>query len=514
MMERPASLILYNANVLTMDAPRPRARAVAIQGPRILAVGPEAEALHYRGEETQLIDCDARTVLPGFIDAHCHLLSYAASLLSLDLSPQSVSSVADIQQAVRARAAVMPPGSWIRGAGYDETALAEKRHPTRHDLDAAAPRHPVRLIHRSGHASVLNSLALSLAGITIETEEPPGGCIDRDVRSGEPTGLLIEMDQLLERAIPPLAHDELAGAVQDAALRFLSQGVTSIQDATAANGPGEWQLFRRLIEDGRLPLNVTLMEGVDSLGRMPEEALDGRLRRGPVKIALREVGAEIYPDERELGEMVWETHRRGRQVAVHAVTEQAIAAALLAVERALQRMPRPDHRHRIEHCGVCPPDLAQRLGRAGVAVVTQPSFLYFSGDRYLSQVPPDDLPHLYPLARLRRAGVEVAASSDAPVVPPASLRSIEAAVTRRSRNGRQLSSEEKLDIEEALRIHSPAGAWAAFEEGLRGSLAPGKDADLVLLSADPTAVAVEQISAVKVEMTIVRGEIAWHPEKR
>jgi hypothetical protein len=195
-------------------------------------------------------------------------------------------------------------------------------------------------------------------------------------------------------------------------------------------------------------------------------------------------------------------------VAIHAVGERAVTAAAAAIERALAAQPRPDHRHRIEHCGVCPPELAARIGRAGIAVVTQPSFLYFNGDRYLSQVSPSDLPHLYPLGRLRRAGVEIAASSDAPVVPPATLRSIESAVTRRSRKGVSLSPEEAIDVEDALRCHTGSAAWSAFEEGERGSIAPGKDADFVLLSGDPAAVPADAIAALTVEMTMIAGEIA------
>ncbi|MDI6857987.1 MAG: amidohydrolase [Dehalococcoidia bacterium] len=464
-------------------------------------------------EGTRVIDCGGRTVIPGFIDAHCHLLAYAASLLSLDVSPRSVASVADIQRILRDRASKTPPGDWIRAVGYDETALAEKRHPTRRDLDAAAPNHPVRLVHQSGHASVLNSLALSLAGITIESEEPAGGCIDRDLETGEPTGLLLEMDSLLEEVVPPISEEELAHGVREAAARFLAQGVTSVQDATATNGIREWHLFRSLIGERHLPLNVTLMESIDSLGWVPEEELDGRLRRGPIKIALSELGDEIYPGEQEIDEMVWEAHRRGRQVAVHAVTERGIASTLGAIERALSRLYRSDHRHRIEHCSVCPPELARRLGAAGVIVVTQPSFLHFSGDRYLSQVPPEDLPHLYPLARLRAAGVEVAASSDAPVTPPAPLRSVASAVMRRSAGGRALSPEEGVDVEEALRMHTLSGARAAFEEGVRGSLAPESDADIVVLSADPTAVPADKIADIGVEMTIVRGEVAWRADE-
>ncbi|HUS82350.1 MAG TPA: amidohydrolase family protein, partial [Dehalococcoidia bacterium] len=200
--------IFHNADVITMDAARPRAGAVAVENGRIVALGSDADVLALRNGAS-LIDCRGGALLPGFIDAHIHLLSYAASLISVDCSPAAVSSIDEVQDALRRKAADTPAGSWLRATGYDETALAERRHPTRWELDAAAPDHPVRLIHRTGRACVLNSLALALAGVGIATEEPPGGHMERDPTSGEPAGLLIEMDALLDAAVPPIDEAEL-----------------------------------------------------------------------------------------------------------------------------------------------------------------------------------------------------------------------------------------------------------------------------------------------------------------
>ena len=173
-------LILHNASVITMNPQRPRAEAVAVRQGRIAAVGSEGEVASLRTAETRLLDCGGGALLPAFIDAHAHLLAYAASLLSVDCGPAAVRSIDDIRRAIEERARATPPGRWLRAFGYDETALAERRHPNRHDLDAAAPQHPVRLIHGSGHACVLNSLALRLAGIDITSEEPPGGYMERE----------------------------------------------------------------------------------------------------------------------------------------------------------------------------------------------------------------------------------------------------------------------------------------------------------------------------------------------
>jgi hypothetical protein len=251
------------------------------------------------------------------------------------------------------------------------------------------------------------------------------------------------------------------------------------------------------------------MEGYRCLGELPEATPDLGLRRGAVKIAVSELGGEIYPDERELAAMVWEAHARGRQVSIHAVEERAVTAAAGAIGEALGRRPRPDHRHRVEHCSVCPPQLAARLAELEVVVVTQPAFVYHHGDAYLARVAAADLSHLYPLAALRRAGVPLAAGSDCPVAPPGVIAGLYGAVARRSQRGSSVVEEQGLQAGEALQMYTGTAAFAAFEEASRGSLSPGKTADLVLLSGDPIAVPAEEITSLRAELAVVGGEIAW-----
>lgn len=510
----PASLIFQNVRVLTMEPSRPQAEAVAVAGDHLLAVSSEARVARQRGPQTRLVDGRGLTLLPGFIDAHCHLLSYAASLLSVDCRPRAVRSIADIQAALAAAAARTPQGRWLRAVGYDETDLAEGRHPTRWDLDVAVPRHPVRLMHRTGRACVLNSRAMPLVGLGAGSEEPPGGYMERDPNSGEPTGLLVEMNDVVDPFMPALPYEDLSAGVRQAAQVFLSQGVTALQDATATNGRQEWELFRRLMANGHLPLSVTLMEGYRHLGELPEADGALPLHRGPVKVVIAELGEELHPAPEDLAEIVWHVHQAGRQVAIHAVGETAVAAAAQALAGALRRRPRRDHRHRIEHCGVCPPTLAQRLAAMGVLVVTQPSFVHHNGDRYLRQVPAEDLPHLYPLRTLLEASVSVAAGSDAPVVPPGALSGLVGAVRRLSSGGVAVAPGQAVSAEQALVMHTRAAAYAAFEERRRGSLRAGKRADLVLLSGLPAGQAGDPLSeasvdTLRVEMTVLGGQIAW-----
>ena len=500
-----------------MDRRQPRAQAVAVQGERIVAVGSDADIRSSTGSQAEAIDCHGRALLPGFIDAHCHVLAYAASLLALDCSPDAVSSIADVQAALRRQASVTPAGRWIRAVGYSETDLAEGRHPTRWDLDLAVPDHPVRLIHRSGHACVLNSLALRLCGIGMESEEPPGGCMERDPVSGEPSGLLLEMNELVDRAVPPLSREELAEGMRLASQGFLAAGITSVVDASHTNGPPEWELLRRMRQEGHLLPRLTAMVGFEqreaAAGWREKEGGDGLLELGAVKIVIKELGEDIYPEEDALAEMVCQAHAQGWQVAIHAVEERAVAAAAGALARALAEAPRQNHRHRIEHCAVCPPPLVERIATTGLMVVTQPSFLYYNGDRYLRQVSAQRQPYLYPLRSLLRAGVRLAAGSDCPVVRPEVVPGLYGAVARRSKGGRPLGGEESISVEQALGLYTTAAAYASFAEEERGSIAPGRLADLVVLSGDPTACPSGELPALRPQMTVVGGQVAWRADE-
>jgi predicted amidohydrolase YtcJ len=474
-------LLFYNARALTMDPSRPEAEAVAVREGRVVAAGGLEEASAAIGSGAERIDCGGGVLLPAFIDAHCHLLAYAATALCADCT--SARSITEIQEAVRTQARRVPAGQWVRAFGYEETRLAEGRHPDRHDLDVAAPNHPVRLIHRSGHASVLNSVAMRLAGIDAATEEPRGAGIDRDPHTGEPTGLLLAMEGELEGAAPPLGYDELAAGTREACRRLLAAGVTSIQDATHTNGRAEWELFEQLIEDGAITIDVVMMEGIEHLGELPEAGADGGLQRGAVKIMLHELGDEIVPDEAELARLVAEVHGTNRQVAIHAIGEQAVSAAAGAIEAALRDRPRSDHRHRIEHCGLLPEGMTQRLAQLGVVVVSQPSFVYERGDRYLALVPEEAQTALYAFRALRDAGVTLAASSDAPVTRPEPLASIATAVDRLALSGSPVAPEQRVDAREALSWWTAGAACAGFLEDERGAIVPGLRADLLLLAA-------------------------------
>ncbi len=471
-------LVLRNADVRTMDRGRPRTEALLVRDGRIAAVGTETELRAAAGPRYDDLDCGGDLLLPSFVDAHLHLLAYAASLAAVDCTPQATPDVPSLLAAIRARAALTPPGRWIRAAGYREGELRERRHPTRWELDAAAPLHPVRLIHASGHGCVLNSRALALAGITIASEEPAGGMIGRRLEDGEPDGLLLGMNAVVERAVPPLAYDDLRAQVAEANARLLGFGVTAIHDMGAQNDAGTLALFRRLRADGALSVQVTPAVGITPFlcGDMPPGWT------GMVKIVIEELGEALQPGPAELAEQIHAVHQRGARAAVHCIGRAVVESAIAAFETLAESGPIAERRHRLEHAALCTPAQARRAAALGLMVVCNPGFLAESGDRYLREIPAADLPLLHNLATFAGAGIPAAIGSDAPVAPPDALGSIVAAVTRRTRRGRRLPGAAATLVD-ALHAHTRNAAHAGGEEDQRGTLQRGSVADLIRLPA-------------------------------
>jgi predicted amidohydrolase YtcJ len=500
-----ADIVLKNARVITMDGNRPYAGLVAINGDLISFVGAENELESVTRAGTTVIDCQGRTVVPGFNDAHLHLFSLVQKLLSIDLGPPAIRSIADIKEAIHRKAVNTPPGTWLRGTNYNEFYLAEKRCPTRWDIDEAAPDHPVFISHRSLHACVLNSLALELAGIHRDTEEPPGARIERELDTGEPNGILVDMPSVM----PPFSQAEFEEGVRLADWEFLSHGITSIQDATYKNNPERWQTVRRWQENGKVQSRVNMMTGTDTRRQFQEAGMvtgagDNRLRLGAVKMLLA-----VQPVQEEVNRLALDAHNAGFQLAFHAIAESTVAAAVATLEYINQKSPTTGRRHRIEHCGECPPYLLERLKKLGAVIISHPASLYYNGERYLATVPQSQLPWLYRIRSPLESGLVVAAASDAPVMPVNPLVGICGAVTRQAESGQVLLPEERITPAQALVMYTTSAAYASFEENIKGSITPGKLADMVVLSDDPTRVPPEKTKDIKVEMTIIGGKVVW-----
>lgn len=485
----PERLYLTNVRVRTLDSARPLARSLTIADGRIVAVGGRA------GRGARLVDCGGGVLLPGFVDPHVHLLAAAAAACSLDCSPSAAPSIAELQRRISNGTVALPAGAWLRAAGYDDQELRERRHPTRWELDAAAPGHPVRLLHRSGHAAVLNSRALALVGIDITSEEPPGGVIDRRLTDGEPNGLLIDMDAQIERAAPPLSFDELVAGMRLVEARLVRNGITAVQDLTHRNDAARLVLLDQLASKSFLAVRL-----------LQSAVAPGTPGTGPIKLMIAESAGPGDAEQRSLRKEVARAHAAGHQVAIHAVTEFSVTLALDAIEAALTQQPRADHRHRIEHASICPPALAQRAAALGVVVVSNPAFLAERGAQYRRTVPVDDQAHLYAAGALLQTGVTVAAASDLPFGEPSPLRSVQAALDRRDAEGVRLPGES-TGLDPALAMITRAAAFSAFLDAEHGVIGVGRRADLVLLSGDPAP----ETPPPDVWWTVVDGRVAWAP---
>ena len=540
-MPAPADLLLVNARIITLDPARPRSESVALAGDTVLAVGRYADLKKFRHSRTAVIDCRGHTLIPGLNDAHCHLLATAAALTALDCGPPAILSLADLQGAIRRRAGETPPGQWLRGYGLEPAALLEGRYPTRWELDAVASEHPVRLEHSSGHAAVLNSYALALAGIDAATPDPPEGILRRDETTGEPDGVLLEMSSWLrDRLGNTRSPAELAAGVSRLSQNLLRYGITSAQDAGPHNGLTHWQTFQSLTQAGHFRPRLTLMAGVANLEQFAPAGLswssgDDRLRLGHAKIMLTLTTGAMHPGPAELAELVSAAHKLGFPVAIHAIEQEAVAA-VAALQGMAQPLPAGPikgipaaagyiPRNRIEHCAEGPPKLLAKLRRQGVTVVTQPGFIYWRGESYRERVSPELLPHLYPIAALAQAGIPLAFGSDAPVIDPSPWPALYSAITGRTAAGQPLFEDKAggqpmfagktagpnpgLTLTQALRAYTHGGAWAEGMETRKGIIRPGMLADLALVDTDLTRANAAALKDTQVRLTLLGGEVVW-----
>jgi predicted amidohydrolase YtcJ len=525
-------LLLVNGRVLTMDEERPIASAVAIRNGLIVALGSDADARAAASPGSEVIDLHGRTATPGLNDAHAHPMGVGFAMAELDLSSPPNRSIRDLVNLVAAEIPQRAPGSWIIGQGYDQARLAEQRHPTRHDLDAVAPDHPVLLIRACHHIAVANSRALALAGIAAQTPDPDDGTIDRD-EHGEPTGVVRESAYgIVEEAVGHPTEEEVAAAVMLGGKQFLASGVTSAVEARI-DRPEELRAYQRLHRDGTLPIRTYLMMIIDQmLEPMAQVGMqtglgDAHLRIGPAKLfsdgsiggrtaRMRQpylgqpdnAGLWMMPPE-ELKAKVLKAHLAGFQVGIHAIGDAAISLVLDAYEEALSVAPRPDARHRIEHCSIVDEAILERIARLGVIAIPGTSFLYAFRDAYIQNLGLDRLRYTYGMASYLRHGIIAAASTDAPIVSTSATIGLQTMMTRRDVNGESVWPEEAISLTDALRAYTVNGAYASFEEGIKGRLQPGMVGDVTIFETDLESVAPEEIGQVQIDATILDGQVVY-----
>ncbi len=492
---------------------------ILVEGDRIKAVGRRGEV--EIPEDAEVIDASGKTVLPGLIDAHCHFLMMGLGLLRyIDLS--GAKSLQEALEMVRKRVEETPKGQWVLGRGWDESNWPERRYITKEDLDPIAPENPVMLVRICGHLISVNSRALELAGITAETPNPPGGLIDKGP-DGEPTGILRDARGLIERVIPPPTEEEALEGLKRACDLALRLGCTSIQDAGL--NPFALSVYQRAWEMGILKVRAYLMlaeeaaEAAERLGIRTGFG-DEMLKIGSVKLlADGSMGArtaalfEPYADDpstrgiftlepEELRRLIREAHSRGFQVAVHAIGDRGIEEVINAIEEALRENPRRDHRHRIEHCEVLTPNQIERIRELNLIASMQPNFVgnwSGPGGMYEARLGPERLRRNNPYRALLDEGVHVAFGSDSMPFHP--LYGIWSAVNHPIR-------ESRISVVEAVRCYTWESAYSSFEEHLKGSLEPGKLADITIVDGDMIAEP-DRIKDMEVYMTIVGGRILY-----
>lgn len=535
----PADLVIVNARVFTSDPSGLRAEALAIKGDRIAAVGSAASMASLKGPSTRVIDAGGRSVVPGFNDAHVHLLRAGQRLGFLNL--KEVSSQQEFARRIGERAQKTPAGQWILGGEWDDQRWTPAALPTAALIDAVAPNVPVFLHRYDGHMAVANSLALKLAGVTAATPDPPGGAIVRDAK-GQPTGVFKDGAMpLVQKVVPTLNAAQRRRALEDALAYMASFGVTSVQDVMT-----EWdtvELYEAMGREGALTARIFSLPVVKDFLKWKEE---GRrfppdtpyLHTDGVKaIVDGSLGSttayffEPFSDAPDTAGLLTEemlplagmrdrltrADRAGAQIAFHAIGDRANAIALDLFEEIARANPPRDHRFRIEHAQHLRPVDIPRFGKIPVIASVQPYHAIDDGRFAERRLGPVRIQTTYAFRSLAKAGARLALGTDWFHAPLNPMETLYAAVTRATLDGKNPGGwipAEKLSLEDAIEGYTLGSAYAEFRDKDKGSITVGKYADIVLLSADVFAIRPEALRDVKVDMTLVGGRVVYERSAR
>ncbi len=518
-------LVLLNGRVHTVDEARPRAEAFAVQNGRFVAVGSTDEVRSLAGPDTEVVDARGMTVTPGFIDAHSHPAGAGLSeLLHVNVG---VPSIAEIQEALRTRAAETPPGEWVIGVMYDDTKLAEGRPVTRKDLDEAAPDHPAVVRHRGGHTAVYNSAAFAVAGVTAETPDPEGGTFYRE--NGELTGKVAERARYaINQHIPSEStREQRREGVALISKKMAAAGLTSVHDVSGgAESMTAYQDARRA---GVLRFRTCLFPrgGSDLYAALKTAGLrtgfgDAWLRIGAVKHFADGSASErtmrmstpyegrpddygiLTMDQEEIHEAVEDAVAHGFQPAIHANGDVTIDMVLNAYERVQRRNPQDDPRFRIEHCSLVNDDLLRRIKAVGAIPTPFYTYAHYHGEKWGSYGE-EKMRHMFAHKSFLEHDIPAASASDYPPGPFPPLMAIQSMVTRKDFDGHVWGPNQRITVGQALRVCTINGAYASFEENIKGSITPGKLADFAILAEDPHEADPDRIKEIEVVRTVAGG---------
>jgi predicted amidohydrolase YtcJ len=529
-----ADLVLLNGSVWTGESGAPRAEAVAVRGGKITAVGSSRDTRRLAGGAARVIDLRGGLVLPGFIDSHTHFLDGGFSLLSLRL--RDASSRESFVLRIARRAAELPKGEWILNGGWDHQQFDPPELPRREWIDAVTPENPVCVNRHDGHMVLVNTLALRIAGVTAKTPSPDGGEILKDPATGEPTGILKDAAiGLVSRHIPASTLAVKVQAAEAALREAAANGVTSVHDMADSSN---FEVYQELLREGKLTARIFLYIPIDDIDiykrlRLKTPFGSDRLKIGGLKAFVdgslgsgtafffepyddnpRSAGLlheQMFPDG-VMEQRILAADRAGLQVAVHAIGDRANAIILDIFEKAARENGPRDRRWRVEHAQHLRPSDIPRFGSLGVIASVQPFHAVDDGRWAESKIGRQRCLTTYAFRSLIEGGAILALGSDWTVAPLNPLTGIAAAVSRRTTDGKNPGGwhpEQKLTLEEALAGYTRNGAYAEFAEGIKGTVTPGKLADLVVLDRNILKVPPEQIADARVKLTILDGEIIF-----
>ena len=529
-----ADLILTNGKIWTVNNAQPLAEAIACIGSRIVAVGSASEIQKWTGPSTQTIDLGGKLVLPGFNDAHVHFYAGGAHLSSVKLRDAESETV--FRNRIQAYAAKLPTGRWILGGDWDHENWTPARLPTRQLIDEAAGDHPVFINRLDGHMSLANTIALKLAGVDRNTPDPPGGAIVRDA-NGDPTGVMKDAAlNAVERVIPAPSEDEIADALK-AAMRYAAEnGVTSVQDMSAA--PDILRVYQKLLRSGELTVRVAGRQPLASWKRLADIGLlaafgGPNLQIGGLKgFADGSLGSttalffepyldapntsglandEMIPESKMYGHIL-SADAAGLQVAIHAIGDKANHTILNMYEEVENKDGARDRRFRIEHAQHLRQDDIPRFGKLHVIASMQPYHAIDDGRWAEKRIGPERAKGTYAFRTLLDTGAVLAFGSDWHVAPMEPILGIYAAATRRTLDGKHPGGwvpEQKITVPEAIRAYTWGSAYASFEDKYKGTIEPGKLADLTVLSSDILTIDPVGIDKVKVVLTVFDGKVIY-----
>ena len=523
-MNQRDSVTLYRARrIHTMTTDQPE--ALAVIGGRIAATGQLGD-LRERFPRAEVVDCGDAVIVPGFNDAHMHAMSAAEDLLSVDCAWGTVRSLAEVKAKIAAEAQATAPGSWIRGSRYDDAKMAEGRVLTRADLDEVVPRHPVIVTQVAGHWAVVNSVVLALAGLTDESQDPPGGVLGRDA-AGHLNGILYEraMTPVYE-VIPPLDDEERLKALTRAMTLFHATGLTSVSEAVCQ--PGDFALFQEAERRGLLTGRVSVLLAAEHYDTMRAKgmtkhpgsdylqvtgvktfidgAIGGRtcLMEQPFEGTSDDFGIQTRT-EAELRDMLRQVNGDGMRLCVHANGDRAIRILLGLMEEH----PHPELHNRIEHCSIVTEEILNRMKALQAIAAPFGSYVNYHGGKLLEWYGEQRVARMFAHRWFLDAGVAVAGSSDFPCGPFEPLLALQSCVTRRGADGAPVGENQRVSVAEALRIYTVGAAYANGQDTQKGRLAPGYVADFVVLDDDPLTVDPMQLGAIRVQATYVGGNRVW-----